>query len=61
MLTIGIPQRTGGVICDVIGIGRLTVAIPKSAGLRNPEAAGSYAFHVVIGPVDVMPKIRISN
>jgi hypothetical protein len=60
LLTIGIKQRTG-VMCDVIGPGKLTVAIPRSSGLRNPTANGTYAFHVVIGPVDADPKLRISS
>jgi hypothetical protein len=59
-LTIGIPQKTGGVTCDVIGPGKLTVVIPKTAGLRNPKANGTYTFRVAIGPLDVTPKLRIS-
>ncbi len=60
-LTVGIPQKTGGVTCDVIAMGKLTVVIPRTAGLRNPKASGIYAFRVVVGPLDVVPKIRISS
>jgi hypothetical protein len=61
LLTVGIPQRTGGIICDVIGPGKLTVVIPKTTGLRNPKTKGTYPFHVVIGPLDARPTIRISS
>jgi hypothetical protein len=60
-LTVGIPQKTGGITCDVISVGKLVVVIPRRAGLRNPKANGIYTFRVVVGPLDVMPKIRVSS
>ncbi len=60
-LTVGIPQKTGGITCDVIGMGKLIIVIPRTAGLRNPAKNGIYAFRVTVGPIDLAPKIRISG
>ncbi|HEX4520926.1 MAG TPA: hypothetical protein VH063_15200 [Gaiellaceae bacterium] len=60
-LTVGIPQKTAGITCDVVALGKLTVVIPRAAGLHNPKANGIYSFRVTIGPLDVVPKIRISG
>lgn len=48
VLTIGLspPPR---VMCDVIGPGRLTIAIGRAGGLGNPGRAGLYELVATVG------------
>jgi hypothetical protein len=48
------------IMCDVIGMGTLTVTITKAAGFANPKAAGLYAFPVTSDKISATPKLRIS-
>ena len=47
------------IMCDVIGMGTLTVTITKTAGLANPKKAGLYTFPVTSDKISAMPKLRI--
>ncbi|HLK46433.1 MAG TPA: hypothetical protein VKT18_10605 [Acidimicrobiales bacterium] len=48
VLTIGLPPPPQ-VMCDVIGPGRLTVAITPAAGVGNPVRPGVYALLATVG------------
>lgn len=48
-VTVTLPPPKG-VICDVIGPGTFAISFAARAGLRNPHAAGSYAFSVAASP-----------
>jgi len=44
------PLSKPGVICHVLGPGTVSIAIARSAGLRNPRRPGSYPFSVAVSP-----------
>lgn len=48
------------IMCDVIGMGTLTVTITKAAGLANPKAAGLYTFPVTSDKLSAAPKLRVT-
>ena len=53
------PER--GIICDVIGPGKLTVAFAPAAGLGNPPAAGTYAIAVRVGARAFVAHLAVSR
>ncbi len=58
-LQISLPPQPQ-IMCDVIGMGTLTVTITKAAGLANPKAPGVYAFPVTSEKISATPKLRIT-
>jgi hypothetical protein len=58
-LVVLFPQPPA-IMCDVIGMGRLTVTITKAAGLANPKSPGTYAFPVTSDRISATPKLRVS-
>jgi hypothetical protein len=59
MLVVSFPPPPA-IMCDVIGMGTLTVTITKAAGLANPKAPGLYTFPVSSDKISAMPKLRIA-
>ena len=46
--TVGLPPRKG-ILCDVIGPGRLTITFTRAARIGNPRVPGVYALRAVKG------------
>jgi 1,6-anhydro-N-acetylmuramate kinase len=58
-LQVSLPPQPQ-IMCDVIGMGTLTVTITKAAGFANPKAPGVYAFPVASEKISATPKLRIT-
>ena len=57
-LVVSLPPQPK-IMCDVIGMGTLTVTITKGAGFANPRAPGVYAFPVTSDKISARPRLRI--
>jgi hypothetical protein len=53
-------RRPGGVLCDVIGPGLVTIQFTKSAWLGNPSSPGAYTISVEHGGSTDRATVRIS-
>jgi 1,6-anhydro-N-acetylmuramate kinase len=58
-LQVSLPPQPQ-IMCDVIGMGTLTVTITKAAGFANPKTPGVYAFPVTDEKISATPKLRIT-
>jgi len=59
-VTVGLappPQ----IMCDVIGPGRLTIRLTRSAGLGNPARSGSYLLRATRGATSFSTRFTISG
>jgi hypothetical protein len=57
-LIVSLPKPPA-IMCDVIGMGTLTVTITKGAGFANPKSPGVYAFPVSSDKISASPRLRI--
>jgi hypothetical protein len=60
-VTVGLPHRKPGVLCDVVAPGTLTVVFTRRAGLGNPAAAGTYSIAVRRANLSFATTVRISS
>jgi hypothetical protein len=58
--TIGLPPRSG-ILCDVIGPGRLRITFTRAARIGNPRAAGVYALRAVKGKVGFTARLVVTR
>jgi hypothetical protein len=59
-IVVGIAQPSF-VTCDVIGVGKLTIVLKRSAGIGNPKTKGVYTFNVQVGKfIKGQPLMRVT-
>lgn len=60
--SVGLTTRpaSGGVICDVMAPGKVSIVFTRAAGLGNPGAAGTYTVTLRAGRTSGMAHLSIS-